>query len=319
MKKFAKISLTIAGIMGLVGCLLCLISVIGGGGTIISYANDEYVREQLEGRGGSLTRRLLNMARHLDDGELPKDLDINGEDAGIEGLERHIDVGEVQGLSLHLGAGSFLLDEKAAGEGETIDLYIQGEGSCDYYVKNKTLYVEGFKGHHVLDTHFNKNVITLKFPMGMKFDEVEIEVGAGIMEAYHIDARDIETTVGAGALSLYQSKAQELSVDIGAGEFCAQDMTSQEADLSVGVGSCSYAGSIARSLEAECNMGNIDLLLKGRESDYNYELECSGGNITMDSFETAAFAMEKEIDNKAADTFELRCNLGNISVHFEEE
>ncbi|MCI9095249.1 MAG: DUF4097 family beta strand repeat protein [Lachnospiraceae bacterium] len=339
MKKFTKVCLMIAGGMGIVGCLLCLISVIGGGGTIISYAHDDYVLGQLGEKGEILTRKLRRLTGHADEREFEaalesasekgqlrifseqedsKNLCINGEDAGGS-LERQIDTGEVQSLSLLLGAGSLTLSEKEAGEGESIDLYIQGEGKCDFYVKDGTLYIEGFKGNHVLGTNFGKNNILLKLPMGMRFDEVEIEVGAGVMEAYKFNAKEIKADVGAGILSLYQSEAKELSVEIGAGEFSALDVDAREADLTVGLGNCSYQGSIFESLEAECDMGNMDFLLKGKESDYNYEIECSGGNIEMDSFQTAAFAMEKEINNGAAHTFELSCSMGNISLHFEEE
>lgn len=334
MKKFAKVCFMIAAGMGIVGCLLCLISVIGGGGTMISYANDNYVWSRLEEKGGILADKLRRLSGHLDEEELEavfeedrlrvlsddetsKELRINDED--VKGaLERQIDTGDVRDLYLQLGAGSFTLSEKEAGEGESIDLYIQGEGKCDVYVKDGTLYIEGFKGNHVLGTDFGKNNILLKFPMGMRFDEVEIEVGAGIMEAWNINAKEIEASVGAGALSLYQSEAKELSVEVGAGELYTQDVSVREADLTVSVGTCSYQGSIFESLEAECDMGNMEFLLKGRESDYNYEIECSGGNIEMDSFNTAAFALEKEINNGAAHTFELSCSMGNISVHFEE-
>ena len=61
MKKFTKVCLMIAGGMGIVGCLLCLISVIGGGGTIISYAHDDYVLGQLGEKGEILTRKLRRL------------------------------------------------------------------------------------------------------------------------------------------------------------------------------------------------------------------------------------------------------------------
>ena len=119
----------------------------------------------------------------------------------------------------------------------------------------------------------------------MRFDEVEIEVGAGVMEAYKFNAKEIKADVGAGILSLYQSEAKELSVEIGAGEFSALDVDAREADLTVGLGNCSYQGSIFESLEAECDMGNMDFLLKGKESDYNYDVSCGMGSIKLNAAE----------------------------------
>lgn len=351
MKKFIKTGLIIAGIMGAAGCLLCLICFAGGGGrTMIAYANDEVIPDRLEGKGETLTRKLLRLAgysgnkeqvvlyeepdRDREDSEeshISKEeetvqntnasgrLCVNGSEAVHNAAEHHIDTAEVKSLQLLLGAGTFTVSEKEAGAGETIDLYIQGEGYCDFYVKKGTLYVEGFKGLHTLGSNFGANNITLKVPMGMRFEEVEAEVGAGIMEFYDVEAGELEANVGAGVLSLYRSEVRDLSVEIGAGELYTQDMTAQEADLTVSLGTCTYQGSISRELEAECDMGNMDFLLKGKETDYNYEIECSGGNIEMDSFETAAFALEKRINNGAASTFELTCSMGNITLHFEEE
>ena len=337
MKKFAKISLMTAGVLAVLGCLFCLVSVIGGGRNAITYANEKYVLGTLGEKGGTLTRKLLRLTGHLDDqdslavlseerdhhadggGENSESQHVNSKDTGSSAAERHIDMGEVRKLHLELGAGTLTVSEKEAGDGETIDLYIQGEGNCDFYVEKEILYVEGFKGKHTLGSNIGVNNITLKVPMGMGFDEVEVEVGAGLMEFYDVEVRELEATVGAGALSLYRSGIQELSAEIGAGEFYAQDTTAKEVDLAVGLGNCTYQGAIARELEAECNMGNMDFLLQGRESDYNYEIECSGGSIEMDSFETAAFAMEKKIDNGAAGKFDLCCNMGKISVHFVEE
>lgn len=348
MKKFTKISLMIAGIMGAVGCLLCLICLIGGGGrTLIVYANEDYALSRLEDKRETLTRKLLRLTGHLgneDPDDLSEDWDeedlkepysstehesgknvsasgrlcVNGSDVDRNATEQHIDTGEVKSLQLLLGAGTFTVSEKEAGDGETIDLYIQGEGNCDFYVKKGTLYVEGFKGIHALGSNFDGNNIILKVPTGMRFEEVEAEVGAGIMEFYDVEAGELGANVGAGVLNLYRSEVRNLSVEIGAGELYTQDMTAQEADLTVGLGTSSYQGSISQELDAECDMGNMDFLLKGKESDYNYEIECSGGNIEMDSFETAAFAMEKRIDNGAATTFELTCSMGNITLHFEE-
>jgi len=332
MKKFVKVSLVTAGVLAVVGCMLCLVSAIGGGRNVIAYANEENVLGNWGAKGGVIARKLLRLAGHDIAPDLPgideialdqeggtgERVHVSGDDTGMSAAEKHIDTKEVKNLCLMLGAGTFTVSEKTAGEGETLDLYIQGEGSCDFYVKKETLYVEGFKGHHILGSDFNSNNITLKVPMGMRFDEVEAEVGAGIMEFYDIEARELEASVGAGVLNLYRSQAEELSAEIGAGEFYAQDMTSQKADLTVSLGTCTYQGAIARELEAECDMGNMDFLLKGKEEDYNYEIECSGGNIEMDSFNTAAFAMERRIDNGAATTFDLSCSMGNITIHFEE-
>ncbi len=324
MKKFARVSLITAGIMGALGCLLCLISVLGGGRNVITYAREPYILERLEEKGG-LTRRLLRLAglgagNGSDPGAgsvaLSGSLRLNGRGTGTNNAEDQIDITDVRKLSLALGAGTFTVKEKEAGDGESIDLYIQGVGDCDYYVEDSTLFVNGFKGNHFVSR--NANSITLKFPMGMSFEEVEIEMGAGIMDCYDLRARELEATVGAGALSMYRSRADELSVELGAGELYASQMEAQEAKLTVGLGNCAWEGEISRSLEAECDMGSAVFILKGKETDFNYEIECNGGTIEMGGYGGSGIGMEKRIDNGAGRDMELTCNLGNITVNFEE-
>lgn len=322
MKKFAKISVITAGIMGVLGCLLCLIAVLGGGWNVVSYANSSYIMERMEGKSG-LTRSLLRFAGLAAEngsdggsGIVTGRLRVNGKDAGTNTVEEQIDISHVKKLSLSLGAGSFIVSEKETGDGESIDLSIRGKGECDFHVEDETLCVSGFKGNHSVGR--NQNSITLGLPRGMKFEEVEIEMGAGVMDCYDIKARELEATVGAGALSLYRSQVQELSVELGAGELCASEMEAEEAQIMVGLGSCSYEGEISHSLEMECNMGNGDFLLTGKETDFNYEIECSGGTITIGGYDAAGLSMERRIDHGARREIELTCNMGNIDIQFTE-
>lgn len=65
-------------------------------------------------------------------------------------------------------------------------------------------------------------------------------------------------------------------------------------------------------------MGNMELSLNGKESDYNYEVECSAGNIDINGTYISAFGAERSIQNGASRTFKLECNMGNITVLFKE-
>ena len=60
-------------------------------------------------------------------------------------------------------------------------------------------------------------------------------------------------------------------------------------------------------------------LLKGKEKDHNYEIECSAGNVEINGWEFTALGTEKYVNNGAAATFELTCSMGNITLDFVEE
>lgn len=322
MKKFVKISLITAGILAALGCICCMISVLAGGKSLIYWVNnDERLQAQLEETGNAVENAIENIS----DGKLHlvfKDNKVlvgNDEYAQMVQIneDRSYSAQDVKRLNLVLGAGVFTVKEKEVSDGN-IEIHVQGVGECETFVKDQTLYVEGFQGIDIAvfgHTEF-KNEITIEIPANMTFEEVNVEVGAGIMDISSLEARELDAQIGAGELRLNNIVAGELSAEIGAGRMDAQNVTAQEAEFSVSMGECIYNGIIKRELDAECDMGNMELMLEGNREDYNYEIECSAGNIEVDKSSWHALGMEKSINNGAAGTIDLTCNMGNITVSF---
>lgn len=331
MKKFVKVSLIVAGILTALGAVFCLISAIAGGGSVIHYIrNDEYMEARLE----AVEKVLDNVDSGWDYVVFDKDkgrlvvngennssnsdeLEVNKERVSEGGYENHLSAENIKNLDITLGAGSFVIKEKDALDG-TIDLYVQGKGKCDYYVKDGTLYIEGFKGLKVIGIGDPENCITLCLPAGLEIKEADIEIGAGIMEISSVWIRELDTAVGAGELSLYNMEVREFSTEIGAGRIDAVGMKIKDADIAVNMGEFVLEGAISGDLDAECDMGNLEMKLKGRETDHNYSIECSAGNINLGDFSISALAAEKEINNGAGSSFDIDCNMGNINISFEE-
>ncbi|MCM1135755.1 MAG: DUF4097 domain-containing protein [Clostridium sp.] len=328
MKKFMRISLITAGILALVGFVFCLIGgAVSGKNFLISMKNDAYMERRLEDarrvveeverelgvsktEGGSVqgsgTQNADNSSSGTQNGGM--------QDGSVQ--EYHIETVGIRELDLSLGAGNFIISEKDAEDG-LIDLYVSGTGRCDYFIKEHTLHVEGFKGVHMIGIDELKNSITLRIPKGMSLDEVDLEIGAGIMDISNLRARELDAIVGAGELTINNVETDDFSVEIGAGSLEAGGMYAREADLEVGLGNCSYEGTIAGSLDAECDMGSMDFLIKGKEEDHNYEIECRAGNIYISGYEFSGLAAEKYINYNAASTYELTCNMGNITLDFQ--
>ncbi len=321
MSKFLKGSLITAGILAALGCILCLISVLAGGRSFIYWAQkDDYIEGKLEKAGNVLSKfgwRGYDFIVDQWENENHERLIINDTDAGAVGVETQQSIVGIKNLNLTLGAGSLIIKEKEASDG-MIDIYVQGRGGCDYRVKNDTFYVEGFKGIKVIGSDFSENVITLVFPAGMYFDEVDVEVGAGVMEVYDLKANEFDADVGAGKLDLRKMEVQEISADIGAGEFCGEEVSAKNADFAMSMGECIYRGTISGNLDAECDMGNMEFYLSGAEEDHNYDIECAAGNVNVGGLSFAALAAERRIDNGALGTFDISCNMGNISIVFEQ-
>ncbi|MDE7286201.1 MAG: DUF4097 domain-containing protein [Lachnospiraceae bacterium] len=317
MSKFAKSSLIAAGVFATLGVVLCLISAVFGGRNLIYYVkNDAYMEERFEKVGDAL--EYIFGRRHtawLYD-ENPQELTVNhNEVAGDNAMEAHLAIDGVRNLDLSLGAGSFVLRKKDVDDG-VIDIYIQGKGGCDYVVKGDTLYVEGFKGIKTLGTDLSENVITLLLPGGTWLEEVDIEVGAGVMEIVSLDAGEIDAVIGAGELRIEKARTRELSAEIGAGRMEARNMETMNADLTLSMGECIYEGTADGNLDVECDMGNMVLYLKGDEKDFNYDIECGVGHVTIGERSYTALGLEKSIHNGGHREFEIECNMGNVDVFF---
>lgn len=332
MKKFMKVSLMTAGVLGAVGIIFCLIGgLVSGHNFMVALKNDAYMEKRFgavekvfegieKGLGAARVEMEINGISDSHHSE-PDSLTVNGQKSADNGYDNdyHIEAGDIRELDLSLGAGTFTISEKDETDG-LIDLYVRGKGDVDFYVKDNSLHVEGFKGNKLLiGVGEMDNQITLRIPKGMGFDEIDLEIGAGSMDICNLKARELDANVGAGELIIDKAEITSFSAEIGAGQLSACEMYVWEADVEVGLGSLSYVGAIEQELDAQCGMGNMDFQLKGNEKDHNYEIECSAGSIQLNGWEISAMAAEKYVNNGAASTFELSANMGNITLNFVGE
>ncbi len=144
-------------------------------------------------------------------------------------------------------------------------------------------------------------LVTVFYPAGKKFSKMEICVGAG-----SVDIQD----------ALF---ADKLEMEIGAGEFVNGDsITVKSLEVEVGAGDAELTGITAQKLDGECGVGSLSISLNGKAEDYNYNLECGIGTITIADDNYSGFAKEKEITYPGAvGEVDLECGIGEIKLSFE--
>ena len=291
MKRFMKVSLITAGTLGALGFAFCLIGgIVSGRNFLMAVKNDVHADKRLavvervfegveRGIGASKSGKT---EIYVEDSSYsaPDKLTVNNSETTESEYEHHIETEGIRELNVSLGAGICTISEKDEADG-LIDLYVNGKGGFNFYIKDSTLYVEGFKGNQLFNVNQLDNEMTLRIPRGMGFEEMDLEIGAGIMEIDNLKAKEFDAVIGAGELGINKAEIIDFSVEIGAGNLVAGDMHVRGADLEVDLGNCSYEGIIEQELDAECNMGSMDFLLKGKEKDHNYEIECSAGNVEI--------------------------------------
>lgn len=148
-----------------------------------------------------------------------------------------------------------------------------------------------------------KKKVKVSVPSGKEFDTVSLGVDMGTIEL-NCDL-----------------KVQDFSVEVGAGEFCGYgNITAVNCDLQVGAGTIDIDQIDVQNLNADCGAGEIDMVVTGKEKDYNYDLTCGMGEIELEDSEYSGLGIEKTISNEGAKKeMVLECGMGDIDVEFTEE
>lgn len=148
-----------------------------------------------------------------------------------------------------------------------------------------------------------KKQIKVIVPSGKDFDTVSLGVDMGTI--------DLECDL----------KVQELSMEVGAGEFSGYgNITAAYCDLQVGAGTIDIDQLDIQKLNADCGAGEIDMVVTGKEKDYNYDLSCGMGEINLEDSEYSGLGIEKTISNEGAQKdMVLECGMGEIDVEFTGE
>ena len=148
-----------------------------------------------------------------------------------------------------------------------------------------------------------KKQIKVIVPSGKDFDTISLGVDMGTI--------DLECDL----------KVQELSVEVGAGEFSGYgNITAAYCDLQVGAGTIDIDQLDIQKLNADCGAGEIDMVVTGKEKDYNYDLSCGMGEIDLENSEYSGLGIEKTISNEGArKDMVLECGMGEIDVEFTGE
>lgn len=182
------------------------------------------------------------------------------------------------------------------------------------------------------------DTVYLWLPKGCAFEECDIDMGAGYMGSIFLKAKEMKVNVGAGLLETDGFEGEEVSLTVGAGELIADRITAGTANLEVGAGHmvvgevsvsgemdlelsagmAEVAGAITGDLDLECDMGEVVMRLTGSEEDHSYNVECGMGTVTVGSYDHGGFAAEQSWNSGKNSTFTINCNMGNVTVTFEE-
>ena len=226
--------------------------------------------------------------------------------------------GDVTKLSLELGGCKFELADSA-----TDEYYVEyrGKGKTQAYADKGTLYVKVLNGSNWNIADWNEEAndshMILYLPMNTCYEEIKAELGAGQMNLDNLSANTMEVEIGAGQVVANGLIAENLTLGVGAGDVVLEESILKELELEVGAGNCEIAGRIDGNVKANCAAGNIVVEVDGKESDFNYDMQCAVGKIQIEDTEYSGLSQEQELDHGALKEMELTCAAGNLEVTFQ--
>lgn len=290
MKKFMKGS-AIAGLVCLlVGVVIFAIGALGGGMKYMNKSNTTPLQNivHLAKDFGVVEISGMNISFGTDTIN-NKIFDNNQEkyEAGEYTFE------DVKGEDLKIVVGAGQLQVKTYSE-ECIKLEIGKEDKMQCFAEDNCITVIGGTFKNSSDS-----TMVLYLPENAVYNEVLVEVGAGSVDVNGMSAKEAEFKVGMGCIIAENIAVDSLKTEVGMGEII-------------------FSGSADEDVNVDCGMGNVTMTFDGKSDEYNYELKCGMGALSVEDVYYIAGIGEQDIDNGMEKEMEISCAMGNVEVKFSE-
>lgn len=231
--------------------------------------------------------------------------DVDKYSVGSEITELFVEVGGCVFTMKESGDDSYYL------EAENIKKF-QG------YVEDGTLYVRATVGSGTVAKECRVTLYVPSHWSEIRLEKVDMELGAGVMTLGSLDADKVLLKVGAGQLTLSETSADTMEISVDMGEMVVEEMFVEELLGEVGMGHLYLEGAIYDRADVECAMGSLEMVVEGKQQDFDYDVECGMGSIKLGSDSYSGVAQEKAIDNKASKKMLVECAMGDVNISFTE-
>lgn len=230
-----------------------------------------------------------------------------------EGKEMEFAAGEIKNLDIELAAGTFEIVE-----GDADKIIIRSAKKIRVAQSGNTLKIDTGKRVkvHFFGVTDEENHVEITLPKDKEFHTIDLEIGAGTMNADALLGEELEVEIGAGEIIVDELACEKARISVGAGKAVVDNGVAEELDLDVGMGELWYAGSLTGDLDADCGMGSMDIRLDAKEEEYDYQIDVGMGDITVGNSSYGGMAQSQEIDNDADAKMDLDCGKGSIKIKF---
>lgn len=271
MKKFTKVMLIIAGVLASVG-VICVVVAFAMGLT-----TNHFIKMIQDGRFSFDAGDF-----HISYDDDWKD-DFEGETLGTENEDGESVDGEIRevcaNIDLEFGAGIL---EISYADVDYIQVKQTNIPNLKASVKNDTLVIRDETNIHVDIDGVEDRRLTILIPREMKFEDVELQIGASKADISNICAKNFELEVGAGQANIADLKVEKLDVKAG--------------------------------------VGQVNIELNGVQSEYNYRVECGIGHVVVGKSSYSGLGSEDNVKFEGATKeINVECGIGEVRIGFQDE
>lgn len=177
----------------------------------------------------------------------------------------------------------------------------EGQGRGSFEVEQEDGELEISSEAYLLNRFFSHRGkwIRLYLPPDTRFSEVSLDVGAGRLQADHINA-------------------SQLALNVDAGEGIIRDFTADSLDIECGAGKVEVAGDVKNEADIDCSVGETVTTLNAAQEDFNYSLNCGVGEIKLGDTSYSGIGHDQDINNNARKNISIDCGVGRVEVNFRQ-
>ncbi len=309
MGKFVKTCL-------IVGAICIVAGIIASGAGIFNGGLSQLKEEVLSGEWTWNGKDNFGIAPFF---ELEKQNYFNDNEnlnVGVEYKEEKFSVADVQEMNVK-SAGVTV--EFVEHDGEDIIVGISNVDKYQGYVREGELYIVA-RGKSSIE--LGRGSVQLMIPAAI-YDtgklELNVESAASVVDLKHLVVSDVELEISAGTITWSELQTGELKIEMSAGTVTGENtVVSGSTDIGLSAGTVNLNGVLGTETDIEMLAGLVNISLADAETDYNYDVSCAGGSVTIGNQASAGLAKTFEIKNNALKNIDVECSMGAVNISFTE-
>jgi|GEM_PF-1310158 len=166
-------------------------------------------------------------------------------------------------------------------------------------------------GTNLFNFNDYKGELLIKVPNNNKLDKIDIENGVGKIEVKNISTDTLDIDCGTSSVVGNNLKMSNCYISGGTGSVKLYDILTDKIEIDSGTGSTYISGDIMKDANISTGTNSIELMLNGKEKDYNYNIETGIGGIEINQNK---YKREANINNNSERNIEITSGTGSVDI-----